>query len=56
MVFHVTQDKAVLTLGRDYQRARPAGNQIGIWDEASGVLLYSTTVTPAAPSRRSRTP
>jgi lysophospholipase L1-like esterase len=48
MVFHVTQDKALLSLGRLYKAGSTGSNQIGIWDEASGVLLYSMTVSPGA--------
>jgi lysophospholipase L1-like esterase len=48
MVFHVTSDKALLALGKVYQAGSTASNQIGIWDEASGVLIYSTTISPTA--------
>ena len=49
-VFHVTQDQLLLQLGRVYQPADPASNQIGIWDATTQALVYSGTVSAAAPT------
>ena len=53
-VFHVTQDKVVLKLGRQYKAGSTTGNQIGLWDDATGQLLASGTVGPLPPRSRSR--
>ena len=55
-VFHVTDDKVLLGVGRTYKAGSTAGNQIGIWDAASQTLLGSVSVTPASPSATFATP
>jgi hypothetical protein len=55
-VFHLTIDKALTKLGRVYKAGSTASNQIGIWDEASGTLLASATVSPASPVATLSTP
>src|SRR6185312_11134259 len=44
-VFHVTDDKVLLTLGRVYKAGATGSNQIGIWNATSQALLASVTVT-----------
>ena len=48
-VFHVTEDKVVLKLGRAYLGGSTSGNQIGVWDDETGQLLASAVVSPNAP-------
>ena len=48
-VFHVTEDKVVLKLGRVYKAGTSGPHQIGIWDDATRQLVTSVTVTATSP-------
>ncbi len=49
-VFHVTVDKTLTEIGKVFAPGSTAANTIAVWDEATQVLLFSGSVSPASPS------
>jgi VCBS repeat protein len=49
-VFHVTVDKTLTEVGKAFAPGSTAANTIGVWDDTTQTLLFSGTVSPAAPT------